>query len=296
MNDASFASLSPTLLARKGGARPAMRPQHGGMLGSIGSGLGQDTSSDQGLDDLGWNDMGDEQAPQHDADAIKLTPSPMNQETAAQARLLDQQSGAKLAEISASSSPARDQQDLLAKRIERKSPPILCDAIMSNDDDLDDERYEPGFDAEYADGHVFENNPGLGAGEHGDDDEADSAGTGPEMRDAPGIGAYHAYSQNITSDKPSENFPQPRAAKAQHRPPLQRVAAADQGRRAAFTLRLDAERHLQLRLASTISGRSAQQIVTSALDAFLAGMPELAALAAQVKRPDAENSLSGDRP
>ena len=34
MSDASFASLSPTLLARKGGARPAMRPQHG-MAGKI---------------------------------------------------------------------------------------------------------------------------------------------------------------------------------------------------------------------------------------------------------------------
>ena len=248
MNDASFASLSPTLLARKGGARPAMRPQHGGMLGSIGS--GQDISSSEGLDDLGWNDMGDEQVPHHDADVIKLTPSPMNQETAAQARHMDQQSGAKLAEFTASSSPARDQQDVLAKRIERKSPPILSDAIMSNDDDVDDDQDEPGLGAEYAAEHVLED----------------------------------------TSDKPSENLPQFKAAKPQHPPRAHRVAAADQGRRAAFTLRLDAERHLQLRLASTISGHSAQQIVTGALDAFLAGMPELATLAAQVKRPDAKNS------
>jgi len=28
MAETSFASLSPTLLARKGGAKPAMRPQH----------------------------------------------------------------------------------------------------------------------------------------------------------------------------------------------------------------------------------------------------------------------------
>ena len=28
MAEASFASLSPKLLARKGGAKPAMRPQH----------------------------------------------------------------------------------------------------------------------------------------------------------------------------------------------------------------------------------------------------------------------------
>jgi hypothetical protein len=40
-----FASLSSGLLARKGGARPAMRPQ----------GFGQGAA---GLEDLGWNDMG----------------------------------------------------------------------------------------------------------------------------------------------------------------------------------------------------------------------------------------------
>lgn len=60
-----------------------------------------------------------------------------------------------------------------------------------------------------------------------------------------------------------------------------RSALAD-GRRAAFTLRVDAERHLKLRLACTIQGRSAQQLVTQALDALLDDLPELAELAAQV--------------
>jgi hypothetical protein len=49
--------------------------------------------------------------------------------------------------------------------------------------------------------------------------------------------------------------------------------------KAAFTLRLDAERHLRLRLASAVSNRSAQQIVTEALDALLATVPGLEALA-----------------
>src|ERR1044072_4425423 len=40
-----FASLSSGLLARKGGARPAMRPQGFGQIGG-------------NLEDLGWNDMG----------------------------------------------------------------------------------------------------------------------------------------------------------------------------------------------------------------------------------------------
>src|SRR5690606_16364988 len=45
------------------------------------------------------------------------------------------------------------------------------------------------------------------------------------------------------------------------------------GRRAAFTLRLDANRHLKLRLASTVKNRSAQQLVTQALDKCLAEIP-----------------------
>ena len=62
-----------------------------------------------------------------------------------------------------------------------------------------------------------------------------------------------------------------------------RSALAD-GRRAAFTLRVDADRHLKLRLACTIRGRSAQQLVTDALDALLDELPELADLAAQVAK------------
>ncbi|MBX9796423.1 hypothetical protein [Sphingomonas sp.] len=45
--------------------------------------------------------------------------------------------------------------------------------------------------------------------------------------------------------------------------------------KAAFTLRLDADRHLRLRVASAIGRRSAQQIVTQALDAYLATLPQV---------------------
>jgi hypothetical protein len=45
--------------------------------------------------------------------------------------------------------------------------------------------------------------------------------------------------------------------------------------KAAFTLRLDGERHLKLRLACAIRHQSAQNLVTDALDAFLASMPEI---------------------
>jgi hypothetical protein len=52
--------------------------------------------------------------------------------------------------------------------------------------------------------------------------------------------------------------------------------------KAAFTLRLDEDRHLRLRLASALSGRSAQLLVTEALDAFLGSLPEVDNLARQV--------------
>ena len=62
------------------------------------------------------------------------------------------------------------------------------------------------------------------------------------------------------------------------------VKSEDFARRAAFTLRLDAKRHLKLRLASTVKNRSAQQLVTAELDKYLAQIPEIEALAAQVPR------------
>ena len=49
--------------------------------------------------------------------------------------------------------------------------------------------------------------------------------------------------------------------------------------KAAFTLRLDADRHLRLRLASATRNKSAQHLVTQALDAFLETLPEVEALA-----------------
>jgi hypothetical protein len=56
-------------------------------------------------------------------------------------------------------------------------------------------------------------------------------------------------------------------------------AKAEEGKKAAFTLRLDGGRHLRLRLATAVTGQSAQQIVTGALDAMLASIPEVEALA-----------------
>lgn len=73
-----------------------------------------------------------------------------------------------------------------------------------------------------------------------------------------------------------EARPEPSARK-------ERAPRAQRAReKAAFTLRLDAERHLRLRLASAARGRSAQLLVTEALDALLAQMPEIDALRGQL--------------
>lgn len=62
-----------------------------------------------------------------------------------------------------------------------------------------------------------------------------------------------------------------------------RESAAQTARgKAAFTLRLDADRHLRLRLAAAVAGRSAQALMTEAFDQFLTTMPAVEPLAAQV--------------
>lgn len=61
-----------------------------------------------------------------------------------------------------------------------------------------------------------------------------------------------------------------------------RQASGRSGKKAAFTLRLDTERHLRLRLACAVTHRSAQQIVSQALAEYLDTLPELDVLADQL--------------
>lgn len=65
--------------------------------------------------------------------------------------------------------------------------------------------------------------------------------------------------------------------------------------RAAFTLRLDADRHLRLRLASTLEGVSAQVLVIRAIDRFLQTIPDVEALASQLPPRTKRKSLGDDR-
>jgi len=65
-------------------------------------------------------------------------------------------------------------------------------------------------------------------------------------------------------------------------PKSPRKASVAGGRKAAFTLRVDPERHLKLRLACAVGNRSAQQLVTEALDLYLQSLPDLDDLADRV--------------
>lgn len=78
--------------------------------------------------------------------------------------------------------------------------------------------------------------------------------------------------------------PKAPVAKPAAKPTVGRRSALDRGARAAFTLRMDAERHLKLRLACTIRNRSAQQLMTEALDRLIDELPDLSTLAAQVAK------------
>lgn len=168
MTEASFASLGPRLLARKGGAKPAMRPQAAALPEEI----AQATATDgDPLEDLGWNDMGADQT------------------------------------CEATAEPAESAQIV----------PISGSHISSK-------------------------------------------------------------AQSNKSAKASDVMVR-RAHKA-----AQKKKTAKKSKRAAFTLRLDADRHLKLRLASTMQGISAQSLVTKALDTMLEEIEDLDALAARMRR------------
>lgn len=203
-----FASLGPTLLARKGGAKPAMRPQLAPMgMGGSGAQAAALKQDFDALEDLGWNDMGDDDAPaDRSADVVALTPAPANPESEAKTD---------------AGSP---------KALVRSIHEELAEILEKGETQLPLPKPKP-----------------------------------PAREPRPAKEPKPAQASSESSNSP-DSFDD----KAM--------------RRAAFTLRLDAKRHLKLRLASTVKNRSAQQLVTAALDKYLAEIPEIEALAAQVKR------------
>lgn len=94
----------------------------------------------------------------------------------------------------------------------------------------------------------------------------------PVVRQQSGLAA--AIGAQLEEARDDEGKPLPNVA-------IRRAHQAVKGRKekAAFTLRVDHDRHLKLRLACAVSRRSAQQIVTEALDMFLDSVPGLNELA-----------------
>ncbi len=215
-----FASLSSGLLARKGAARPAMRPQGFGQVGN-------------GLEDLGWNDMGFE--PPKAADAPRDDTHDAFGEDVVEHPRAHHPTG-----LTPVGSPVHDQQAELAERMNGVD---LEDEVAEEEIDETAELYEP-----------------------------EAASVVAEVVQAPVV-------EDVIAVAAPKHAPMP----VRRHAPRQRVAPGSKGK-AAFTLRLDSERHLKLRLACAVDGRSAQQIVTAALDQLLERMPDLDGLAAKAKR------------
>jgi hypothetical protein len=223
----AFASLSSGLLARKGAARPAMRPQgFGGQSGA-------------GLEDLGWNDMGFE--PPKPA----LAPVRDEDHDAFGAELPDQPLRNPLSALTPIASPVHDQQAEIENR------------FASHDEEGE------GEEEDYLDETAELYDPGA--------DDAAPVVAEPEP--------VAIVPESIATFEPA-----PASTSVRARRPRAQPGAKG---KAAFTLRLDPSRHLKLRLACAVTGRSAQQLVTDALDQLLDGMPELESMAEQAPRKSA---------
>jgi len=211
-----FASLSSGLLARKGAAKPAMRPQGFGQIGG-------------NLEDLGWNDMGFE--PPKPAEATRDDTHDAFGEPIAEHPVLNGHAG-----LTPVDSPVHSQHAEIEGRLSKADADELEDVVEAADETA--EIYDPEDDL-------------------------------PE--------------QPVAKAPILEIVPAPVSVPAPRRSSKPRAAPGSKAK-AAFTLRLDPERHLKLRLACAVSGRSAQLLVTDALDQLLAGMPELDAMADKAKR------------
>ncbi|MEQ8412432.1 MAG: hypothetical protein RIC51_06235 [Erythrobacter sp.] len=223
MSEAGFASLGPTLLARKGGAKPAMRPQLTPLAHSPEE---MAALADEQLEDLGWNDMGeDDSTESKGADIVPIR----------------SQGTGEAGEDSSRSPVVRRQQKHLLDRVLADAAMDGSDGELGVEEDLSARYFADTEDASAADGSVAH-----------DTAENDTA------------------AREIQLSKPRKTG--------------RKAAVRPAGKRAAFTLRLDTERHLKLRLAATMQGVSAQALVTEALDAMLAEFEELDALAARVRR------------
>lgn len=240
----AFASLSSGLLARKGAAKPAMRPQGFGQMGAS-------------LEDLGWNDMGfeppkptvggQERDATHDAFGDAVTEQPLRSPVAA-----------------LTPSPVHGQQADLAQR--------LASASDSGDeeheeDEATDEIHDPltpvaAAAAERAAVPTLSIKPRI------------TVATQPPVAQIAPEPVASTEDAHVTVAQALPAAAPPQAGAVETR--------KASGPKAAFTLRLEASRHLKLRLACALTGRSAQMLVTEAVDQLLNSFPELDTIAGQL--------------
>lgn len=295
-----LASLSGSLLARKGAAKPAMRRQ--GMAG-----FGQMLTPQ---DDLGWNDMGydvnptpsDERAAQQ---RIDLTPmiSPIQAVRGVSHADADER-GEPLPPQSAPIPEVVRQRQLLAEKMGPRVPlnlgghqPAVRASVPKPEEIYSEEMHGevPEIERETSgevpvamDGISPEiAAPEMPAPDRGVPDMAVPDMPVPDMpaldtvapqraTPAPGIVAGSMAPAQMA---PAQAAPAGSPRILERTPRRQPMAAVS---KAAFTLRIDPERHLRLRLASAVTRRSAQVILIEALDKYLKSLPEIDALAHQV--------------
>ncbi len=214
-----FASLSSSLLARKGGARPAMRRPtaeipHGAEA------LSADANHDMGHD-LGWNDMGYDVSPPVDIAPVRLA-NPLAAaipEVQPEVKRQQMEIAAKLSalveEAPVFESPAPAQQNVAAPTL--PAPTLAAPRI--------------------------------------------------ELSDAEATRLIKPVLREITLKSRKQGRGRTRKA----------VSAT-----AAFTLRLDHDRHLKLRLACAVHNVSAQKLITEAVDSLFDSMPEIEPLITRI--------------
>jgi hypothetical protein len=290
-----FASLSSGLLARKGAARPAMRPQGFGQVGN-------------GLEDLGWNDMGGE------------SPKPVDENEAPEALeagIVEHPRAYHPTGLSPVDSPVHGQQAEIADRFAADDGEEEIDEdydetaelydpdapFVSSEDSDEEEEEEDGEEAyELTMPVAFEPAPtpapfapkkqmALGAPppEGFEPQAVEPEAFEPEAFDSEAFERVAFAPQEPVAVEPVAIAPELVAASGTVSAPEPRRttrARSEPGQKgkAAFTLRLDPDRHLKLRLACAVDGRSAQMLVTAALDQLLATMPELQDMAAKANR------------
>ena len=271
-----IASLSSGLLARKGAARPAMRRQ----------GHTNFSHDPKAQEDLGWNDMGydvdppksdddnDDAAPFHHGSLLAGAIPPVANE---RPDAVDPNSHTEAADDSGANADdeTHDNTPLVVRQRDALAQSFAVPEIESESVDADENSVEANIEPE-AETELDENK------ETNDESVSDSDGT------TDNVTALNASNHQVLSIKPvrktaaltTEKLAVVREARVAKS--AQSVRA--KGKRAAFTLRVDPDRHLRLRLASAITGRSAQHLVTEALDELLTKIPEIENMADSVSR------------